>query len=213
MAQISGIIWDPRPLFEIGGASLNRGVIVGVTAYDVLFVRRPLFECGGVSFDRRPLCDVCGDLCANYWCSGCPRFVCNDCIYDNGRLCVQCYFPPEDEWIEQGNDTFELSDMYESIMTVHMSKLDTLDTVVVSSKQLVILHDTEELIVDAVMFRLNASDTASFSSNQSMESYCSGSVRSGQTTLSGSLIFTPGLSPSQYGYQGAGRGVRRRGYN
>ena len=99
------------------------------------------------------------------------------------------------------------------IMTLLMPKLDILDTVAVSSKRLVILHDTEELIVDAVMFRLNASDTASFSSNQSMESYCSGSVRSGQPTLSGSLSFTPGLSPSQYGYQGAGRGVRRRGFN
>ena len=96
---------------------------------------------------------------------------------------MQCYFPSEDEWIEQGNGTFELSDMYESIMTVHMSKLDTLDTVVISSKQLVILHDTEELIVDTVMCRLNASDTASFSSYQSMESYFSGSVRSGQPPL------------------------------
>ena len=103
--------------------------------------------------------------------------------------------------------------MQASIMMVLMSKLDTLNTVVVSSKQLVILHDTEELIVDTVMFRWNASDTASFSSNQSMESYCSGSVRSGQSTFSGSLTLAPGLSPSQYGYQGAGRGVRRRGFN
>ena len=73
-------------MLECGSFECDLNFPVGVNDVNLpLTVRRPSFKCGGASADPRPLCDICWDLCANYWCSGCPRFVCNDFIYDNYR--------------------------------------------------------------------------------------------------------------------------------
>ena len=95
----------------------------------------------------------------------------------------------------------------EIIIIAHLSKVDPLDKMIVSSKHLVISHnvrrvdfsDLDDRIVAAVMSKLNALDTTNISMNQLLGSLYSAPVGSGQFVSSTSSFYTGEMAQGSYG--------------
>ena len=157
-------------------------------------------------------------LWENVICSENARFIYHDYIYGNFEVSLQCYFSPVDERNQQDNVMFDLYNMHvsirngiqEIIIIAHMSKFDTLDTMIVSSTHLVVSHnvrradfrdlsDLDDRIVAAVMSKLSALDTTNISMNQLLGSLYSAPGGSGQFLSSTSSFNTGEMAQGSYG--------------